>query len=283
MPMQIYRGIAALGPHFRGLVEGCKQSASRTRDLVLESTRDLSEKGCAFINRLTGYDECNKLRLEVTQADALYKRLQQELRTTRDRFEEAVRARHGCQKELNALLQRKPSWQDSDLLRFTELYRQEMRLEQAEVEAKNANDSAEKQVDEAHQSLMDTLRERYQQEQLWSDKIRRLSTFGTFSLVGLNVLLFLLVQFYAEPRKRRRFAQSLEQMIETKSEEMLQRISASTLEQVARIKPPGPAAGHQLSKSGPYAENLRGAIVTAGIAAAGLLATQVVLRSLGLL
>lgn len=283
----LYVRLLSFRPTLRDFIIKCEKSALRVRDLIYDPNYGFADKGSIFINQITGYEECNKLRQDVIHADALYRKLQQELRTARDTFQDAVRARHRCQKELNALLQRKPSWQDEDLLRFTELYRQEMRLEQAEIDAKTLNSSAEKQVDDAHQALMDTLRERYQQEQLWSDKIRRLSTFGTFSLVGLNVLLFLMVQFYTEPKKREKFARSLEKIVETKSDEMVQRVSSCISDEVAKIKLRPSANGLDFSRnrhqSNAYLESFHGAIAGAGVATAFLLASHYFFKSVGIL
>ena len=45
---------------------------------------------------------------------------------------------------------------------------------------------------------------RYHEEQIWSDRIRRQSTWGTWGLMGVNILLFLSLQFVAEPWRRKR-------------------------------------------------------------------------------
>lgn len=176
------------------------------------SHRSLQEIS-STINQVTGYAECEKLRVSVKNADQRFQELKEALRHSRMVLDQAIQSRCQCQKELNALLQRKQSWLDEDLLRFTELYRKEMRLEQAELEAKLSSEKLEKDVDAAHQALMDALRERYQEEQLWSDKIRRLSTYGTFSLMSLNVLLFLVIQLMIEPRKREKFLVNLEAIL----------------------------------------------------------------------
>lgn len=165
------------------------------------------------LNQITGYEECEKLRNVVKASDEHFRRVREELRQSRSDFDKAIQSRSQCQKELNALLQRKQTWLDEDLMRFTELYRKEMRLEQAESEAKMTNERLEQEVDQAHGSLMNALRERYQEEQLWSDKIRRLSTFGTFSLMALNLLLFLVIQLYIEPRKRRGYITNFEDVM----------------------------------------------------------------------
>lgn len=177
---------------------------------------DLPAEANRILNEVTGYEECERLRLAVKAADLRFRRVKEDLRQSRLAFAAAIDSRHHCQKELNTLLQRKQSWHDEDLVRFTDLYRTEMRLEQAEADAKAANELLETQVDDAHQDLMDSVRERYQEEQLWSDKIRRLSTFGTFSLMGLNLLLFLLLQLYVEPAKRRTFIANFERAIDSR-------------------------------------------------------------------
>lgn len=169
-----------------------------------------------LINQVTGYETCERLRRGVQEADCDFQRLKDELHQARHTFAVAIQSRSQCQKDLNSLLQRKQSWSDEDLHRFTELYRKEMRLEQGEAEAKASHQQLETAVDRAHHRLMDTLRERYQEEQLWSDKIRRVSTYGTISLMALNVVLFLLIQLVLEPRKRQRLLDRFGDMLETR-------------------------------------------------------------------
>lgn len=189
-------------------------------------SNDYTQEANRILNQLTGYEECERLRLAVITAGQDFQKLKDDLRSSRTAFDIAIQSRSQCQKELNALLQRKQSWSDEDLLRFTELYRREMRLEQGEAEAKAANQQLEKAVDQAHQRLMDSLRERYQEEQLWSNKIRRLSTFGTFSLMGLNLLLFLIIQLWLEPRKRRKILGEFHETIDDRFVSMQERLKA---------------------------------------------------------
>ncbi|GMG55729.1 unnamed protein product [Ambrosiozyma monospora] len=51
---------------------------------------------------------------------------------------------------------------------------------------------------------------RYHEEQVWSDKIRQFSTWGTVLLMCVNMLMLLLVQFVFEPWKRYRLVNSFE-------------------------------------------------------------------------
>lgn len=205
--------------------------AERYVDLVrskvpkFKDTSDAMESGNRLLNKLTGYDQCERLRDSVALADKQFQSLKEQLQASRVAFTKAIAERSLCQKELNGLLQRKPSWLDADLQRFTELYRAEMRLESAEASAKEANEYLEQLVDQAHHNLVGAMRERYQEEQLWSDKIRRASTFGTFGLMALNFALFAALQTSVEPRKRRAFIQQFETIV---------------AEQLAKTKDTGP-------------------------------------------
>lgn len=180
---------------------------------------EMLEEGNRMLNRLTGYDQCELLRNSVNAADRRFQELRERLHDSRTAYTKAITERSLCQKELNGLLQRKPSWLDTDLHRFTELYRAEMRLEAGESAAREANEQLEKLVDQAHHGLVSAMRERYQEEQLWSDKIRRASTFGTFGLMLLNVLIFAGVQLYSEPRKLQRYMTQFEGLLSERLDE----------------------------------------------------------------
>ena len=54
---------------------------------------------------------------------------------------------------------------------------------------------------------------RYHEEQIWSDKIRRASTWGTFALMGVNVVLFIVVQIGLEPWRRKRLVRGFEEKV----------------------------------------------------------------------
>ncbi len=73
---------------------------------------------------------------------------------------------------------------------------------------------------------MNSMRERYQQEQLWSDKIRKMSTYGTFGLLTFNLILFIMIQFVFEPRKRKRLLDELLKVIDENNNKIWQRFRA---------------------------------------------------------
>jgi len=99
------------------------------------------------------------------------------------------------------------------LERFTELYRSDHANEQAEFAAQERLAQAERTADEAQAQLGRSILARYHEEQIWSDKIRRASTWGTWGLMGFNVLLFIVVQLGLEPWKRKRLVGGFEEKV----------------------------------------------------------------------
>lgn len=111
------------------------------------------------------------------------------------------------------MLQRKHAWSPADLERFTSLYRSDHANEVAENEAQEALANAERQVEEATAQLNRSILSRYHEEQIWSDKIRRMSTWGTWGLMGVNIFLFLVIQILVEPWRRARLVKGFEDKV----------------------------------------------------------------------
>jgi len=137
----------------------------------------------------------------------------QAVRKAKEEYQAAINRRSASQREVNELLQRKHAWSPTDLERFTELYRSDHANEQAETTAQDLLVQAERVADEAQASLARSILARYHEEQIWSDKIRRASTWGTWGLMGFNVLLFIVVQLGLEPWKRRRLVGGFEEKV----------------------------------------------------------------------
>ena len=146
--------------------------------------------------------------------------LEERVRTTRASVQKAkadyttaIALRSASQREVNELLQRKHSWSPSDLERFTTLYRSDHANEVAENSAQELVVIAERQAEEASSRLSATILARYHEEQIWSDKIRRMSTWGTWGLMGVNVLLFMVFQVAIEPWRRKRLVKGFEEKV----------------------------------------------------------------------
>ena len=181
------------------------------------------------INRVTGYDEIEALKRHVvsqgTSEVPSHSLAHDELRYTKEArisssrkaardakvaYEESVQKRSDSQREVNSLLERKSMWADADVSRFTALVRQDHALEQAEARAKAAVARTEDEVEREFSALMRTILARYHEEQVWSDKIRSVSTYGQLAVLGVNVLVFVLAIVLVEPWKRRRLMQAFE-------------------------------------------------------------------------
>ena len=69
------------------------------------------------------------------------------------------------------------------------------------AEARESHETAGQAVENARSDLMQAIRERYTEEQLWSDKIRRASTWWTWVMMGVQGMSFLALYSILEPRK----------------------------------------------------------------------------------
>lgn len=129
-------------------------------------------------------------------------------------YEESVQKRSDSQREVNSLLERKSTWTDTDVSRFTALVRQDHGLEQAEARAKAAVARTEDEAEREFGALMRTILARYHEEQVWSDKIRSVSTYGQLAVLGVNVLVFVFAIVLVEPWKRRRLMRAFERRVQ---------------------------------------------------------------------
>jgi sensitive to high expression protein 9 len=165
------------------------------------------------INDLTGYSGIEALKSRITALEKRVSDAQEAVRSSRQTYKTAVADRASTQREVTGLLARKDTWTPLDLERFTSLYRMDHTNEQAVQEAATRLADAEREAEHAASKLSSSILSRYHEEQIWSDKIRRMSTWGTWGLMGVNVLLFLVFQFGFEPWRRRRLVHGFEEKV----------------------------------------------------------------------
>lgn len=115
---------------------------------------------------------------------------------------------------MNDLLQRKSSWTDSDVSNFTSLVRSDHSFEQEEARTKARVAEMEDVVDREFSELMRVILARYHEEQVWSDKIRSASTYGSLAVLGVNLVVFIMAIIVVEPWKRKKLAQTFEKKVE---------------------------------------------------------------------
>lgn len=179
------------------------------------------------LNDLTGYSGIEALKREIEEQEKSVQSSRSLLQQAREAYSAAISSRSASQREVNELLQRKHAWTSNDLERFTALYRSDHANEQSESAAQEQLAAAEQKAEEAAAKLSASILARYHEEQIWSDKIRRMSTWGTWGLMGVNVLLFLVFQVGVEPWRRKRLVKGFEEKV---------------LEALAREAPPKGAA-----------------------------------------
>ncbi|KAI8873977.1 hypothetical protein GQ42DRAFT_117162 [Ramicandelaber brevisporus] len=184
-----------------------------------EQSRIIAARVASTLNTVTGYSLVEALKRRVIDCEQAFTSSKREYEAAKIAHEQAVATRAAGQRAINDLLQRKHLWSDKDVSRFTELYREEHLNEQNESTAKAKCLEMEGAVEERFRDFVGAIQSRYHEEQLWSDKIRQASTYGTWAILGFNVLVFIGVQLYFEPRKRRRMIEQLDERLTAQAEE----------------------------------------------------------------
>lgn len=121
------------------------------------------------------------------------------------------------QKEIVSLLERKSSWGPADLERYMSLVRSEHLDEQGVATAKNELADAERELEDSRALLERLERKQYHEEQIWSDTIRRNSTWVTIGLMGVNIVLLLANIAVFEPWRRRKIVREVKAALDEKS------------------------------------------------------------------
>lgn len=198
--------------------------------------------GVSRFHEITGYAEIEKMKTQLTELEEQVSLTRKQVRKARQQYNEHLANRTNSQSEMNELLMRKQSWLPSDLERFTQLYKDDHRIQLGVTKAKEAYNIVESQLEELQQQAGKLIGARYQEEQLWSDKIRQASTWGTWILMGINVLLFFVVQLVLEPWKRKRLVHSFEAKVQDiiqsqPQPEVLERIVAEPIPTTKQNEP----------------------------------------------
>ncbi|KAH6660431.1 Mdm33 family-domain-containing protein [Truncatella angustata] len=166
------------------------------------------------INDLTGYSGIETLKNQISNLESALTQAQENLHSSRNAYKVSVSERSSSQREVTTLLARQKSWTPADFERFTALYRTDYELEAAVARHASELEEAEREAERLSRELSAGILARYHEEQIWSDKIRRMSTWGTWGLMGVNILLFFMFQFGAEPWRRARLVKGFEEKVQ---------------------------------------------------------------------
>lgn len=179
-------------------------------EAYLDSIQDAIFTASKTLNDVTGYSAIEKLKGNVQDLEVKLKEDKENVHNCKNLYIQAITERSSLQKEINELLTRKHNWSPEDLERFTTLYRNNHANERQEQEAQKNLDKAEQKVEATQIRLTQLILARYHEEQIWSDKIRRISTWGTGALMCANILMFAIATLIIEPWKRRRMVDAFE-------------------------------------------------------------------------
>lgn len=150
-------------------------------------------------------------------AERLVRSRRAQVEDAKRELEAAQSQQQASQKEVVGLLERKHSWSAADLERYMSLIRSEHLNEQAVRSAKDAVVSADRALEEARAHLEKRERAQYHEEQIWSDTIRRNSTWVTIGLMGVNILLLLSQLVAIEPWRRRRLVREIKNALDERT------------------------------------------------------------------
>ncbi|QLL30688.1 hypothetical protein HG536_0A05030 [Torulaspora globosa] len=186
---------------------------SRKLEFYFDSLQETIFTATRALNDVTGYSSIERLRKSIEIMENNMEDCRETLRNLKDKYATAIEERKQSQKQLNELLQRKSTWSPADLERFTQIYKDDALNQKREQALKLEVSAKETQQEKLSDDLYRAILTRYHEEQIWSDKIRRTSTWGTFILMGVNIILFLVFQLLLEPWKRRRLTRSFEDKV----------------------------------------------------------------------
>lgn len=194
------------------------------------------------LNDATGYTAIEQLKLDIEHLAQDLKDAKSSVKEAKAEYAAAIQQRLTLQREINELLTRKHNWLPPDVERFTELYRNDHANEQRETSAQQGLEDAESAAENIQHRLTTAILRRYHEEQVWSDKIRRALTWGTWGLMGVNILLFGVATMVVEPWKRRRLVAAFNEQVQEKMDEfgrVLEDMGEKKMESV-EVKEPSP-------------------------------------------
>lgn len=176
------------------------------------NSRSFESVSSSFIrkfNDMTGYTQVNQLKNKLSQSESHYYSMRNKLSDKRAAYLKVVTTRGQLHRDMNTLLQKKHAWSPADLEKFTSIYTKEHEMDLKEKTSREEMERIESELEDAHSSFMDTMRERYREEQIWSDWMRGISLAGTMGLMFVNLALGVVFYGWIEPTRRKNLAENI--------------------------------------------------------------------------
>ena len=164
-----------------------------------------------WLNRLlhvwdqeSGTHEILQLKNKVNNSSIEFDTKQHQVTQARILLDRAIQSFENSQLQHTQLLSNRDRWTPSQALEFAKLLEKEVAI-RAELEiAKKNVTTLETQQIHAMNTYMNDLRKRYTEEQLWQEKWRVYSTYGTWGLLILNSVVFMISQYVYRLRENHR-------------------------------------------------------------------------------
>jgi len=153
----------------------------------------LAEEGRIMFNQVTGYNTIEVLKEDLITQKEKFQELKKRVKSLRYDVPKKEKEHLKASESVVSLLQRSSLTMDRDLQLQRDIFdamgrRDALRKEDGEL--KEQLRLLEEELDQAFNKITESMLERFNQEQNWSDKIRRSSTIITTGMMGLNVFVF---------------------------------------------------------------------------------------------
>jgi hypothetical protein len=143
----------------------------------------------------TGTAEISQLKQDVTTASFEFDAATRNVALARRKVDETLIEYESINRRHNSLLHKRDKWTPDDASSFAMLVNLEVTTRQRLEEARTLLQTHEEGLSQSQLSYMNAMRRRYHEEQIWQDKWRVFGTYGTWTLIMLNSLVFLASQY----------------------------------------------------------------------------------------
>src|SRR5690606_38022222 len=133
-------------------------------------------------NSITGYSAIEAITANNAHLEKSLSTARARMREARQTYQDTTARQVATQRDMATLLARKASWVQSDKNQFAELLDLDYKLEQDVADATKAVAGAEGEEQRLISAWVAGMSKQYYEHQVYSDRIRRASTWGTWGL-----------------------------------------------------------------------------------------------------
>uniref|UniRef100_A0A7S1GQ64 Sensitive to high expression protein 9, mitochondrial n=1 Tax=Cyclophora tenuis TaxID=216820 RepID=A0A7S1GQ64_CYCTE len=196
------RILSSATPHERLLSSKVIESASSSVSQEdVTPTKSVWQRILAVWEESSGQIELDRLKQVVVDCSSRFDQSVMDVQNGRRAVEEAQKVHDEVHKKHANLLMRREQWNKEEAASFVDVTSEEVTARQVLQQARDQLRYAEEYSGQCQREYMDAIRRRYHEEQIWQDKWRVLGTYGTWSLIGLNSIVFLGSQIFHQRRE----------------------------------------------------------------------------------